>query len=598
MTLGAVLLSSGCQASSPLLAATSTTAPQAVVESGQSVEQAVASRALSPRAAAETFYEVLVAELLGQSGDYVSSYELLMRAAQTLGQPDLFERAAEAAFHAQDGQRALRATQAWQQSDPDSRDANKAVLQVLLALNQIPQTQWHLKHELFLMPDDEKAESLYAIPFVYQRAPDKHQVLTVVEAALERELAVGSPWRADALAVVGRLQLQAGDGAKALQTLQEAHALNPQSSGVAFLAMELLAQGQQQVEPILRAYAASEAPTPQFLLAYSRLLIAQQDSQQALLVLDKLTERDAGMPEAWLAKGALHTGLGQFAEAGLALDHFEMLMENVPDTTLKSRAMNESYLLRAQIAEQQNDAVEASRWLDLVDDPAEILRAQLRRASLLAGSGQMDAARALIRSVPADDAETERLKAQAEVQLLRQHGLYQDAYALQSKLVEADPDDDELLYDQAMLAERIGDVPSMERMLRTIIRRSPDFHHASNALGYSYADRGVHLREARRLIEKALQAAPGDPYITDSLAWLEFREGNLPRARELLQQAFGQQPDAEIAAHLGEVLWQLQERDAARAIWAEGLKLNRDNATLRETVQRLGAGELLQQEAP
>ena len=127
----------------------------------------------------------------------------------------------------------------------------------------------------------------------------------------------------------------------------------------------------------------------------------------------------------------------------------------------------------------------------------------------------------------------------------------------------------------------------MERLLRRVIALKPDFQHAYNALGYSLAERNVRLPEARQLIKKALEITPGDPFITDSLGWVEFRMGNLPEAARVLEQAYKAKPDAEIAAHLGEVLWAMGQKEKATNIWKEGMLLNSDNETLRQTLQRL-----------
>jgi Flp pilus assembly protein TadD len=124
-------------------------------------------------------------------------------------------------------------------------------------------------------------------------------------------------------------------------------------------------------------------------------------------------------------------------------------------------------------------------------------------------------------------------------------------------------------------------------LLRRIIAEKPDYHHAYNALGYSLADRNIRLGEARQLILKALEFAPGDPFISDSLGWVEFRSGNAAEALRILQSAFKSRPDAEIAAHLGEVMWSLGKREQAMGIWKEGLALNADNETLLETLKRL-----------
>jgi Flp pilus assembly protein TadD len=167
--------------------------------------------------------------------------------------------------------------------------------------------------------------------------------------------------------------------------------------------------------------------------------------------------------------------------------------------------------------------------------------------------------------------------------------LYSEAYDVQAELVALAPDDVELLYDQAMLAEKAGRGELMEELLQQVIARKPDYHHAYNALGYSLAERGVRLPEAKRLILKALEFAPADPFIIDSLGWVEFRMGNAAEARRHLEAAYKSRPDVEIAAHLGEVLWSLGDKEAALRVWKEGFRANPENETLKETLARLGA---------
>jgi tetratricopeptide (TPR) repeat protein len=153
-----------------------------------------------------------------------------------------------------------------------------------------------------------------------------------------------------------------------------------------------------------------------------------------------------------------------------------------------------------------------------------------------------------------------------------------------TKAASSDPD---LMYEQAMLAEKLNRLDEMERLLRQIMAQDPSYYNAYNALGFSLADRKMRLPEAKELILKALSFAPDDPFITDSLGWVEFRLGDLQNALKLLQKAYKGSPDAEIAAHLGEVLWQLNQRDEARKIWREGQRAAPNNETLQETLQRL-----------
>lgn len=295
------------------------------------------------------------------------------------------------------------------------------------------------------------------------------------------------------------------------------------------------------------------------------------------------------MPEAWLVQASLHLQANRLPQAQQSLQQFQTLIEGLPANDARKNALTQAYLMQSQIAEKQGNFAQAESWLARIDNSADLFSAQTRRASLMARQGKLEEARALVRRLPATTPDEIRMKLLAEVQLLRDAQKHQEAFDLQAKALALKPADNDMAYDQAMLAEKAGKLDVMEQLLRGIIARQPDYHHAYNALGYSLADRGVRLEEARQLITKALEYAPGDPFITDSLAWAEFRLGNAAEAARLLEEAFKKQPDAEIAAHWGEVLWSMGQRERAQSVWRDGLQLNRDNDTLKDTIKRLGA---------
>jgi Flp pilus assembly protein TadD len=211
----------------------------------------------------------------------------------------------------------------------------------------------------------------------------------------------------------------------------------------------------------------------------------------------------------------------------------------------------------------------------------------MRTANALAKQGKLDEARAYLKRVAAENPEDEIQLIVAEAQLLRDAQRAGDAFTLLSDALGKQPEQPELLYDLALTAEKLERFDLLESNLRKLIEVKPDHAHAYNALGYSFAERNLRLGEARKLIEKALEISPEDYFIIDSLGWVLYREGDLKGAARELRRAYAGRPDAEIGAHLGEVLWMLGERDEARRVWDESLQAGPENETLQKTIKRL-----------
>ena len=216
-----------------------------------------------------------------------------------------------------------------------------------------------------------------------------------------------------------------------------------------------------------------------------------------------------------------------------------------------------------------------------------MLEVQARRASLLAREGKLAQARELIRRAPERTPGDARAKLMAEAQVMRDAKQWGEAAKVLAQGNKEYPNDVDLLYEQSMMYEKLNKLDDMERLLRKVIELKPDHQHAYNALGYSLAERNVRLPEARTLIKKALELSPGEPSITDSLGWVEYRLGNHAEAVRLLRDAYRSQPDAEIAAHLGEVLWISGQIEEAKRIWREARGRDAANDVLRETLARL-----------
>lgn len=545
------------------------------------------SVASNPALDAELFYEIFLGEISARTGDPGAGYAFMLEAARRSADGQLYQRAADIALQSRSGEYALAAARAWKEALPQSREANQYVLQILIALNRIAETPELLRQELAQASPRSKASALASLPQLYGRASDKALAAKVVEQALVNEL-TNPATGPEAWVSLGRLRLAAGDKAGALDAARRAQGLDNASESAARLALELMDEGLLDAEPIV-TQTLSKQPIPDLRMAYARVLLGLQRYPEASRQLETVTKEKPDLTEAWLVAATLQYQDNRLPAAEASLQRFMELASASADADLRRKSLTQAYLLHAQIAEKKKDFAGAEAWLARIDNAEEVFGAQTRRASLLARQGKLAQARALLRSLPGNSPESHRLKLMAEVQLLRDQRLYQEAYKVQTELVTIAPDDAELVYDQAMLAEKAGQPDTMEQLLRQVIARQPDYHHAYNALGYSLADRGVRLDEAKQLILKALQFAPNDPFIMDSLGWVEFRLGNKADARKHLEAAFKARPDVEIAAHLGEVLWSMGDKDGATRVWKEGQRASPDNDTLRETLKRLGA---------
>lgn len=536
----------------------------------------------------ELFYQLLLGELSAQRGEPGVGFSLILDAARKTGDSRLYQRAIEIALEARAGESALQAARAWKQAQPNSRDANRYVLQILIGLNRLGETVEPLKREVALADPKDRVLTITLLPRYFARSTDKKQAAEALEQALAEHLG-DSVTGAAAWSSVGRLRLEASDTTGALEAARRAQALDARAEGPVLLALALMAPNRPGAEAIVRKYLEVR-PLVEVRLAYTRALLDAQRYAEASSQIQIVTKEKPEYAEAWLIRGTLELQDNRLDQAERSLKQFLDLMQSrrgngAPEES--NRALAQAYLSLAQIAEQRKDYKLAESWLAKISSPEDLVRTQSRRAGILARQGKINEARELIRNLPERSPADARVKLASEVQLLRDNKLYQQAYDLLAEATLRDPQDYDLLYDQATLAEKLGRPEEMERILRRIMTEKPEYHHAYNALGYSFADRNVRLGEARQLIMKALEFAPDDPFITDSLGWVEFRDGNTSEALRVLQKAYRARPDAEIAAHLGEVLWSSGQREQALSVWREGLQLNAENETLVETLKRL-----------
>jgi tetratricopeptide (TPR) repeat protein len=605
--------------------ALSTGAPCLAAQPPAKDETPSASRADAPPATAAVenspldaalFYQLLIGEIELRDNEPGAAYSVLLAAAKKSKNEQVFRRATEVALQARAGDLALRAAQDWKATLPQSLEASRYVVQLLVALNRSSETAEPLRSMIELSPPGERVALISSLPRFFERAGDRKSTPAVLEKALASY--VDQPdTRVAAMVAIGRAAQNGGDDARALELVKRAHAYDALAQSPVLLALDLL-PANPAAEVVVTSYLAARPGDDVVRLYYARALSFTQRHGEALTQVERVTRDKPDLPSPWLTLGALHLELRQAKQATAALETFlaKVRAKPAPATTPApapasiaaahaasrsagldddemslgpDRGVSRAMLMLAQAAEQLGDFKAAQGWLDQIDDPQRALEVELRRASLLARQGRMDEAVQRVRQAPESNEGEARAKLLAEAQLLRESKLYEQANQVLDKANLRFVNDTDILYEQAMLAEKLDRVDDMERLLRRVMELRPDYYHAHNALGYSLADRGLRLPEAKALIQRALELAPGEPFIIDSLGWVEYRMGDRTEAIKHLRQAYLARPDAEIAAHLGEALWVDGQLDEARRILREGKARDPANEALLQTVTRLKA---------
>ncbi|MFN0184709.1 MAG: tetratricopeptide repeat protein [Aquabacterium sp.] len=544
---------------------------------------------VNSRLDAPLFFHLLIGEMQAQAGEAGSAYEMMLDAARRSGDAQLYQRAVEIALQSRAGEQALAAAQAWRRAQPAHLDAMRFEAQILLALGRGAEVAAPLSAWLAAVPATDRPGLIAALPRMMQRLSDRQQAARTLDQVLT-PYRDASATRTAVRVAMGRQWLTASDPARALELARQAQLDDPDAPGPVLLALDLM-PSLRDAESLVTSHLRRPHAGWELRMSYVRTLIQAQRFGDAARELEVVTTQQPGQAVPWLSLGALRVEMRQPEQAEAALQRYLSLAVAAesgsagepPDPT-------QARLLLAQAAEMRGDLPAAERWLAAVDDAQRALEVQVRRATLLARQGQVEPARRLIRSTPERSPDDARAKLIAEAQLLREMRQHAQAIEVFKAASLRFPDDTDLLYEQAMTEEKLDRMAEMERLLRRVIELKPDHAHAHNALGYSLADRRLRLPEARSLIQRALELAPGDPFIIDSLGWVEYRMGNLAEAVAQLRLAYSARPDTEIAAHLGEVLWVSGQQDEARRIWADARLRDAANEVLKETLARLKVG--------
>jgi tetratricopeptide (TPR) repeat protein len=527
-----------------------------------------------PPTDADVMHGVFAGELLGAEGDLMKAADQYLEAAMESSDPQIAERATRVALAARAWQHVAMAADRWVLLQPESLDAREIATRAMILVGDYTGAEHQLAGILTLMQHDPgRAWSIVATLLSTAANPD--QAARILDRLIEEQGATGD---ADALYAQSQLAARSADLESAAQLALAAIQAAPGRADILAWAGRVEVNRDHQARA-LELYGSAWALDPQnrsISMAYAELTRRGGDLDQAQEILAALPDT----PETRFARlaFALESGLNSLAQEiyrGYALAEY-------PDPV--ERAFH-----AAQGAELLDKTAEALDWYAQLDGTGRGLIAALRSAYLMADQGRIEDARnTLARMRMRRDPEIMLDSFQAESQILQEAGEPEEAFALLTQALETVDGHSTLLYSRALVAVQLQRLEVAEQDLRSIIDREPENATALNALGYTLADQTDRYDEAEELIRAAYALQPGEAAIIDSMGWVAYRQGRLDEAERFLREAWEQDRNAEIAAHLGEVLWMLERREEAIEVFNAGLERDAENVVLIDTMNRLG----------
>jgi tetratricopeptide (TPR) repeat protein len=572
--IGSLLLTACAQA--PIQPEAEKTAEQPTeqpVEHEQPAQQPESTAALpNVELSRELLYQYLLSEIASQRGHPELAAEASADLAKKTRDPRIAMRAAQLALQSGQMDKAVEAVRAWREIDPDSPMAARTLSAVLLRSGRLDEARQELIK--VLQSKDTNAGQVFIQAYqMLASYPDSAAALKFM-----RDLAQLYPGVAEAHWTVAHLALASGDEELALKEAKLAHTLRDDWDMAVLLEARLLQnKAPQQGLEVLRAYLTKYPEAGEIRLQYARALLEEKQYKQSRDEFRRLADEAPDNPEMAFAIALISLQLNDLQGA-------ESQLKEALSKGKKDQDTVQYYL--GQLSEAKKNEDEALEHYRQVNGGEHQFAAQLRIVYLLNKRGQLAEARQQLHLMQAADNQQRAQLVLIEAQLLRASKQYAEAYQLLRQNLEKQPNHPDLIYETAMAADLNGKHAEFERLMRKLIQLKPDHAHAYNALGYSLLDRNERIPEAMELVNKALQLAPDDAAIMDSVGWGYYRSGKLDESVKMLRRAIAANPDPEIAAHLGEVLWQHGDKEEAKKIWQESLKANQGNAPLQAVMKR------------
>ena len=537
---------------------------------------------------ADLFYRLLLGDIALQRGDPAVAARAYLEVARELNDANLARRATEIAYATRQRATAEQAARLWRDLAPDA-ERPKQILQALVSGTPGPRehdpdspNEEDVKTRLEKLLAEQAltgggvGEAFLQLNRAFARQTDKVAVYEMIRDLAEPYASSPEAHYAVSLAAFATGPANAQMAAAALERVDRALALKPDWDRAALLKGEILGK-RSSAEAVawLTEFLKSEPRSKPVRGALAQFYVDQKRLPEARAIFEQLAAEEPDVREYRMGVAILSYQMKDYAAAEA---QFGKLAASGDDGSAQ--------LYLAQIAEDQKRYDVALERYKLVTEGDRGWIAKLHVAAMYGKLGKVDEGRKWLADLPAVTIEQRIQVRQAEASLLRESGDPQGAFALLEQGLKEHPDAPDLLYDSAMVAEKIDRVDVAEAHLKRLIELKPDDAQSLNALGYTLVDRTPRVEEGRVLIEKALKLSPDDPFILDSMGWALYKLGRYDEAETYLRRALATRPDAEIAAHLGEVLWIKGEHDRAKEVWAAQLQASPDHPVLLETVKR------------
>lgn len=520
----------------------------------------------------QMLYTFLLADIAAQRGQIELASQVYLELAKTTRDLRVVRRSAQLAYESHQIEPTLEAFSLWNELEPNEPMPKQMLATVLLSRGRMEEARLHLVG-LLAANSQKVGRNFVQLYPLFGRNADKQAVYRML-----RELAQPYPQVAEIHWVLAQAARAANVEEDALREVHEARSLRKDWDAPVILEAQLL-QTKNPVAAlaVLSKFLKDYPAAHEARLFYARSLLEGKQYQESRSQFQQLLKAKPDNAELAFAVALLSIQLGE-------LDRAETELNLTLKAGKKDSATVHYYLGQLQEAKKQDTA--AMREYQQVMDGEYLFPSRMRIAYLLVKANKLDEAREVLQKTPYKNNLQQAQLILTESQMLRDARFYDKAFQVLSRGLDKFPLHPDLMYETAMMADKLGKANLFEDLLRKLIKSEPGHAHAYNALGYSFLDRKIRLDEAMKLVEKAHELSPDDPAILDSMGWGYFLKGDLVKSVEFMRRAYAAYPDPEVAAHLGEVLWQQGLREEAKAIWQENLKKNPDNTVLKSVLKK------------